>query len=236
MGSESGTSTLTSLADYGLDGVDCKVCGNSGYVLYSKDGYAYAKECGCMAKRRSIRMIRNSGMSDMLGRYTFDSYETPDAGRERIKEQAKRFAESESGWMYVFGQSGSGKTHICTAVCVEFLSRGKEIYYMPWRDESTALKGLVTETDVYQQKMRKLKTVSVLYIDDFFKGGYTDADIRLAYEILNSRYNNTKLRTIISSEMRIDELLDCDEALGGRVYERSKGYTVEAPKENWRLR
>ena len=68
------------------------------------------------------------------------------------------------------------------------------------------------------------------------KGGHTDADIRLAFEILNSRYNDSQLRTIISSELTLFEILGLDEAVGGRIYERSKGFVLEAPRENWRLK
>ena len=183
-----------------------------------------------------MRKIRQSGMMDMLSRYTFENYETPDAERESVKKIAEAFSEANSGWMYVSGRSGSGKTHICTAACVRLIARGVEVYYMSWRDESTAMKGLVRETELYEKKMRKLKTVPVLYIDDFFKGGQTDADFRLAFEILNARYNDAKLRTIISSEMDLQTLVQLDEALGGRIYERSRGYMVNTPNSNWRIR
>ena len=79
------------------------------------------------------------------------------------------------------------------------------------------------------------KRVEVLYIDDFLKGGDTDADIRLAYEILNSRYNDRGLRTILSSEMTPEKLLRRDEALGGRIYERARGYVLQAPQGNRRF-
>ena len=106
---------------------------------------------------------------------------------------------------------------------------------MSWRDESTALKGLVTDSDIYTKKMNKLKSVPVLYIDDFLKGGFTEADLKLAFEVLNARYNDTKLRTIISSEMSIKKLISIDEALGGRIYERSRGRIINTPDSNWRI-
>lgn len=221
--------------DYDLGGVDCPVCQNKGYILYRKDGYDYTKECECMNKRRFMRRIRKSGMSDMLRRYTFDSYETPDASRQKVKAAAERFCKADTGWFYISGRSGSGKTHICTAICSRFIETGKEVYYMKWRDESRMLKALVN-TDEVEKPLEKLKRIPVLYIDDFFKGGHSEADERIAFEILNSRYNDTKLRTVISSELMIEDILDIDEALGGRIKERSKGYLVKSVDENWRLR
>ena len=129
----------------------------------------------------------------------------------------------------------SGKSHICTAICRELIERNRDVYYMPWRDESTGLKSMITDSYEYERRMRKLKRVEVLYIDDFLKGGDSDADIRLAYEILNFRYNDTGLRTILSSETDLKTLLKRDEALGGRVYERARGYVLQAPAKNMRF-
>lgn len=231
------TQLVETLDDYGLGGVNCEKCNNTGRIVWQReDGCLMSKECSCMAQRRSLRKIRQSGMMDMLGRYTFENYQTPDEERKRIKSAVEQFSDGDSGWMHISGRSGSGKTHICTAACVRFISRGIEVYYMSWRDESTALKGMVTDTELYTKKMGKLKQVNVLYIDDFFKGGCTDADLRLAFEIINARYNDKNLRTIISSEIGIKELMKIDEALAGRIYERSRDCLIKTPDTNWRIK
>lgn len=222
------------LEDYDLGGYNCDKCGNTGTLIREENGYLFSSECDCMKIRRSLRRIRNSGMTDMLVRYTFGNYEETKDNKE-IKSLAKRFV-NDGGWWYIAGQSGSGKTHICTAICSEIIKSGVEVYYMSWRDESVNLKASVNDAEYYNSRMKKLKTVSVLYIDDFLKAGDTDADIRLAFEILNARYNDRKLRTIISSERDISELFERDEALAGRIYERAKGYIVDSPKQNWRMR
>lgn len=227
------TSTET-LDDYGLGGYDCEICGNKGILTRMKDGYLYSRECDCMPIRRSIRRIRKSNMSDMLTRYTLDAYETPDKETKHIKELAKKYIKDKSGWLYISGQSGSGKTHICTAICCELIMSGVETIYMTWKDESTRLKAVIN-TPEYKTKLEKLERVPVLYIDDFFKGGASDADVRLAFELINQRYNDAKLRTIISSEFDIQAVLSRDEALGGRIYERAKSYMIKAPQKNWRL-
>lgn len=227
--------TSESLDDYDLGGVDCSICQNKGYVLYQKDGCVFTKACECMNKRRFLRRIRKSGMSDMLRRHTFDAYETPDTARQKVKSAAERFCEVDAGWFYIAGQSGSGKTHICTAICSRLIEKGCDVYYMEWRDESRQLKALMN-TDELNEKLDRLKKVRVLYIDDFLKGGTNDADIRLAFEIINARYNDTALRTIFSTEATLENVLSIDEALGSRIVERCKGFKVAAPKSNWRLR
>lgn len=225
--------------DYDLGGVNCAKCGNTGRLIERGPGLLelHVYECSCMKKRRSLRSIRKAGMEDMASRYTFDSYQADTRLRENIKRIAQTFIDTDKGWFFIAGQSGSGKTHICTAICLGLMEKkAGEIYFMPWRDESTEIKNRITDQEWYQAKTQKLKKVPVLYIDDFLKGGANEADIRLAFEILNARYNDTALRTVISSELPIDQILSIDEALGGRIYERSKGFTVRAPAENWRLR
>lgn len=61
-----------------------------------------------------------------------------------------------------------------------------------------------------------------------------------AFEIINYRYNNQDLITIISSERTLTDLLDIDEAIAGRIAEKSKpgGYCINLNKDtkkNWRM-
>lgn len=225
------------LAQYGLDVVDCPICGNTGTVVREdENGIRWARACDCVAIRKSIKRLQRSGLSNLVSRYTLASYETPDEKRSGIKAKAQRYIEDTSGtWFFIAGISGSGKTHLCTAICGELLKR-EEVRYMLWRDEAPKIKGAVTDRENYEALVHPLKAVPILYIDDFLKGSVSDADKNLAFEIINARYNDSSKRTIISSERKITEIVELDEALGSRIYERSRGYMVEPPNENWRLR
>ena len=181
--STSGTTYHETLADYGLGGVDCPRCGNTGVLVERGPGRLelHAFECPCMRRRRSLRSLRRAGMEDMARRCTLESYVTDSPHRERVRAAAERFSQADAGWFFIAGQTGSGKTHICTAICTSLMERGGEVCYMPWRDESTALKTGVTDREWYEARVRKLQTVPVLYIDDFLKGGASEADLRLAF-------------------------------------------------------
>jgi DNA replication protein DnaC len=189
-----------------------------------------------MAKRVSIRNLERSGLKDQISRYTMQNYVADTIERKKVRNAAEDFCRNDKGWFFISGKSGSGKTHICTAICSRLMDAGKAVRYMRWRDDSIMLKALTTEGEEYQRLIQPFKSVPVLYIDDFMKGGHTEADIRLAFEILNSRYNDSALRTVISSELSLFEILGLDEATGGRIYERAKGYVIESPRENWRLK
>jgi len=211
-----------------LEGYDCQTCKNKGYISMIKNGYEVMKRCSCMDIRASMRRIAKSGIAGQLDRCTFDNFEATNEWQRQAKSKAMRFVESypHSEWLFMGGQVGAGKTHLCTAAVGKFLSMGKAARYMLWRDESPVLKAVVNSAEEYVSAMEPLKTVDVLYIDDLFKterGKFpTEADIKLAHELLNYRYINRNLVTIISSELLIDDLLDIDEAIGSRIYELSK--------------
>lgn len=219
-----------------LGELDCQICRNKGYIAIKNGNGIVTRECACVAKRRVLKRIRQSGMGDMLNMFTFDTYETPKPWHKDVKRKAVEYITDGFGkWFLIVGASGTGKTHICTAMCSELIEAGKRVRYMLWRQEAPRLKAMVYDRATYEQEMHGYARADVLYIDDFFKGSVTDADINLAFELLNARYNAPRTQTIISSEKTVEELLDIDEAIGSRVYERSKGFNVLAPAENWRL-
>lgn len=218
-----------------LGELDCPKCKNRGWIAYNDgDGVVYER-CDCMPKRRALRGIRESGLSALLEDYRLDNYETPEPWQESALAKARQYAEDPGkGWFYIYGSPGTGKSHLCTGICGALLESGHDVRYMLWRDVSRELKAVVNDT-AFNELAAPYKRCAVLYIDDFLKGGMGDADKRLAFELLNSRYNSRR-PTLISSELSIDAVLDWDEAIGSRIYERAKGYVIHANGQNWRLR
>lgn len=232
------TTSESPLKQYGLDNMDCKECGNTGHIIFKDmDGFPRSKECRCMRRRRSIRSLEKSGIKDQAERYTFSSYVADNAERSTIKQRAQAFVNEPRGrWFLLCGQSGSGKTHICTAVSKGLIDKGYEFRYMVWRADAPRLKALITEADEYCREIMKLTEPHVLYIDDFWKGSVSEADINLAFQILDARYRYEHKITIISSERTLNEIFSIDEAIGGRIKERAEGYVLKAPSVNWRTK
>ena len=227
-----------------LTGHDCPVCNNKGYVMYVRNGTEEVmKECECMKIRRTRQSISNSGLSDILEECTFDTFEVTEDWQGVIKDIAQNFVtDHQKKWFFAGGQVGCGKTHLCTAITGTFLKAGMESKYVLWMDEVNKLKANVM-TDIYSRDITKLKTIPVLYIDDLFKTERdkkpTTSDIKITFEILNYRYMNPNLITIISSEHSIDDIIDIDEAIGSRIYERSKSSCIcigHDSKKNYRLK
>jgi len=219
-----------------LEGDDCPLCKNRGYIANVDNGAIRLCRCSCMAKREALREIKRSGLTDILERCTLESYSTPNAWQRQAKTLAEKFIASPDGWFVATGGVGSGKTHLCTAICGKLLNAGVPTRYMQWRTDAPRLKALVNDREDYERMINPYKRTRCLYIDDFYKGTVTDADVKLAFELLNERYNSIRLITIISSEKSISEIMKVDEAIGSRIYERGKNYLLEIAKgNNWRL-
>jgi DNA replication protein DnaC len=191
--------------------------------------------------------MEKSGLKNIIKEMTFDKFQATEAWQESIKASAMAYADSLDGWLLFCGQVGSGKTHLCTAVCRHRLLKGDEVRYMPWRDDIAKLKALSMDNEERSRFLSDLKTAQILYIDDLFKTGKaadgtdnpTGADVNIAFEIINYRYNNN-LPTIVSTEKTTDELIAIDEATATRITEKAKkAYTLTINRDirrNYRLR
>lgn len=231
-------------SDGNLPYIKCDICKNKGYIA-KLDSEQNEKriECVCMKKRRSVRNLELSGLGNMIRRYTFKAYETPEPWQEEVKAKATRFVEASDGsWFFTSGQTGCGKSHICTAICTKLLAAGREVKYYIWRNLFHELQSTQFSDTEYRSKLKKICDADVLYVDDFLKSNSKnsnfDNELNFAFEIINSRYNSDK-KTIISSELLISDIEKHDAALAGRIAEKSAGYITQIQQDsnkNYRLR
>lgn len=136
------------------------------------------------------------------------------------------------------GQVGSGKSHLCVALALNFLKQKIRVVYMPYRDVITKIKQNMIDQEYYSKTILKYQLCEVLLIDDLFKGKINESDVNIVFEIINYRYLNY-LPIIVSSEFSIDRLLAFDEGVASRIYEMAKDYVVEIEKDirnNYRLK
>lgn len=221
------------IGEHGAD--SCPKCLGRGDIAVEVDGEMQIRVCECEIKRRCLARIRRSGLGELYNAYRMDNYATPTDWQKHLKDKAVSFLANDSGWLFVCGNSGSGKSHLTCAVARELLEAGRTVRYLMWRHDAPQLKAMVNEREEYEKRMEDLARCDVLVIDDLFKGKVTDADINLAFELLNARYNAPSKRTIISSEKAADDILRLDEAIGSRIIERAIGFLLQTEPVNLRL-
>lgn len=230
------------------DGYDCKECMNRGDRMELLDTgkglYECSIPCKCMEIRRSIWRMRASGLEKSVREKTFKTFAAREPWQQKMLGLARKFlAEGarEGRWLFLGGQVGCGKTHICTAVAGRLLLE-RPVMYVVWPQVSKKIKALSMEAEEYESEVSRLQRIEVLFIDDYFKPATnnegaklppTAADIKLAFEILNYRYIN-KLPTILSSEWHLAELADMDEATASRIAERCGEYAMAIGRDRKR--
>lgn len=211
-----------------LDGITCNICKNKGRIYYiDDDGYEVCKECECMEKRKTKRRMMESGLGHLLERCTFDTYRTDAPWQKIVKELAGKYILRPDSWLFVSGQSGSGKTHICTAICNVLLGRGSHVTYRIWGDLFRELDANAYNYDTRQRILADIRGADVLYIDDFLKNykSYPKM-VAIAFDVINERYNARK-PLILSTEYPLAAIEGLDMALAGRIDEMSQGNKIQ---------
>lgn len=229
--------------DDGTD-VHCEECHDKGDIAFvdAESGNFTIRHCKCYGTRLTVQRLQRCGIWERAKRCKLETFQTETPTQQAMKNAAVQFiAEPKGHWLMLCGQSGAGKTHLCTATFVQLSHRlGLAGQYLLWNADGRQLKAASMDDDT--EIWDKYKRTELLYIDDLFKGrqdqGPSDADIRLAFELLDYRYNN-QLITILSSEMTFDRLLALDQAIAGRVKEMCGEFLVSITPDvakNFRLR
>lgn len=230
---------------------DCRICKNKRQIavvtISRGEAYQAFADCQCVKLVQSLRRIQKSGLADQLKKCTFDNFETKHGFQKTLLGKAKEFLQDGAeNWFVTLGQTGCGKTHICTAVCGELLNRGYSVRYVRWAVELKRIKALVNDYYEYSKAIEDIFSNDVIYIDDIFKRGKTsdgklarptDADVKLAFEIIDTA-NAFGKTLIISGEDLRKSLIDIDEAITGRIFQKAGDFLVQVTADgtkNFRL-
>ena len=234
------------------DGINCPICRNKGFISYVENNHEKVKSCTCMKRRKLYRRFLDTGISkDQFKRYTLENYKADNEIQKYCLEKAINYSndvakDKKSYWLYIGGESGTGKTHLCTGIITRLLNSDYEVKYFVWNTEIPSLINqrksfYQEEQDNYRKRIKEIKECQVLYIDDFLQLDIeTKESLSVAYEIINSRYTDDSKITIISSEVTAEKLYELSKALCGRIFEKTnKGnyvITYNDPKDNYRMK
>ncbi|WP_052474197.1 DnaA ATPase domain-containing protein [Jeotgalibacillus alimentarius] len=197
----------------------------------------YSIICQCTVERKKSRLLKSSEITEEFKKLGFGNFRTE--GKASVIAEAKEAAleyykdfEEIRGTRFnsiaLIGQPGAGKTHLLTAIANNLIMKKLvNVQYFPYVEGFNDLKD---DFDKLEAKMKHLKDVEVLFIDDLFKPARgkpraTEWQVEQLYAVINYRYLNHK-PIMISSELDVDQIIDIDEALGTRIYEMCSNYTV----------
>lgn len=219
---------------------DCSRCKDTGYIQIDNKT---VRICPCREQKRIEKLFESSQITPAFRQKTLENYTTDKTPISKDMLQCgKLYLENyqTGAWLVLLGEPGSGKSHISLAVGNELIKQGVPTLYFQHVEGMKELVNLIREDKSVTDKINAMKQVDFLIWDDLFKPTGDKLpkpfQIETAFEVLNYRYLNL-LPTAINSERTAKELLEIDKAIGSRIIERGKGFTVTAKgiENNYRL-
>lgn len=188
----------------------CQLCADSGFVE--------TKMCKCFREMLITENIKSSGMGGLIEKQSFENfdlslYKSNADDYERMKnnlEDAKKFAENfgkGTKTLMFMGSTGTGKTHLSTAIAKTVIEKGYEVLYDSAQNIVSAF-----ETDrfksgygPYEPLADKYLECDLLILDDLGTEFVNQFTLSCLYNLINTRQNKG-LCTLISTNLDYDEL------------------------------
>lgn len=226
----------------------CNKCQDTTFV----QGENGLKRCECYKKDLTKRRWAHFGIDPSKVKKISQYADYSDITK-RAKEVAIDYIRNystikikEENNLAFLGQPGAGKSHLAIGIGANLINKGicTNVVYMPYEEAMRELKAN-TMNESYMELTKRYTECELLIIDDLFKekakegklvAGLTESDMKHIYPIINQRYINSK-PTIYNSECTPNMLMDLDEALAGRILEKSNIVIFKYGLENnYRMR
>lgn len=192
----------------------CPRCKDAGYYLLDvrvgdpNFGVLIACDCKLAAKeQRAITELHRLSNLDPFADKTFENFDPDVPGVRRAYVRAKSYAEAPRGWLILFGNYGSGKTHLAAAIANAAFKRHFKVLFAIVPDLLDHLRstfGPNSEIE-YDERFETIREVPLLVLDDLGTENTTPWAREKLYQIINHRYNYS-LPTVITSNRKPEDI------------------------------
>jgi len=199
------------------EAVSCPRCRDAGYLRHDvPPGHPFfgrLMECDCKRQekeRRRADELRQLSNLAFFNDYSFESFDPDERGANEAFEAAARFAASPTGWLFLHGNCGVGKTHLAVAIAKQVMEeKDQRVLFAVVPDLLDHLRSTFDpNTDTaYDQRFYDIRNAFLLVLDDLGTENTTPWAREKLYQIFNHRYNE-QLPTVITSNQdfkRIEE-------------------------------
>ena len=140
--------------------------------------------------------IKNSSQSDKV---TYDSI-------EMALFKSKEYVNSKNpNWLYIHGETGSGKSYLSAAIANELITKGNDIYFISSSELIEKVREQFGNNPGKGWEYEKAKDVDFLFIDDLWGHNNTKWSDELIYNLLVYRQDNLK-STVLNSSIIYDKI------------------------------
>ena len=201
---------------------NCPYCHGVGYlrldVPVGDPDFGKLQVCVCR-RARVTEAVRERLFAishlDELQQLTFESFKP--RGRKGLGElqanslemaynQARHYAESLNGWLFLQGGYGAGKTHLAAAIANFAVGMGVPTLFLTVPDLLDTLRfSYAGDENTFEERFNDIRNAKLLVLDDFGTQNATGWAQEKLFQIVNYRYIN-KLPTVITSNLALDEI------------------------------
>lgn len=172
---------------------------------------------------RKMQRLDKIRSASLLGeRYkntTFDNTDLTVGGDfEKAFNRCRKYCDIaddalEKGYgIYIYGNSGTGKTHLTACICNELIEQYRQCLFTNFFEISKLIRATYTRNTEAESVIKRVCEIDFLFIDDLGteilrKNGEDNWLQEQVFDIINKRYNNEK-PTIFSSNYSLNELIE----------------------------
>ena len=183
---------------------------------------AERKEKEREAQEEKLRKLDKIRGASLLGdRYKDTTFDKTDLDRpadfQKAFQRCRKYCQIadqalEHGYgMYIYGDSGTGKTHLTACMCNELMSQMHQCLFTNFFEISKLIRSTWNGNADSENVVRRICEVDFLFLDDLgtemvTKNGEDNWLQGQVFDIINKRYNNKK-PTIFSSNYSMNELI-----------------------------
>lgn len=210
----------------------CNICKDTGV-----NG---TKICNCKRQLMIEEAYSNFELKDLLEKQNFNTFNlnkfrksvqsneriSPYENMKNLKEELYFYAKNfdiNSQNIFIYGNSGTGKTFLLSCIAKEVLNQGNTVIYADERDIITTIISYTysnfKDKEEYKSKVDMIYNSDLLIIDDLGTGNITGNTTSALFEVINKRLRRG-LPVIISSNLNIEDL---DKFYGKRIFSRILG-------------
>jgi DNA replication protein DnaC len=205
----------------------------------------YAREYETQQKHSLSKLLGHSGIPPRFIQRGFDTYQVSNqeqaAALELAREYATNFSEKRKmgeGLLFI-GSTGTGKTHLATAICKAVIRSGYQAYFTSVLSVMQVIKESYRRDSELSEgeAIAKFVEVDLLAMDEIGVQHNSDTERMFLTEIINQRYEQMKPTILLSNlPPKAERGEDLMKVLGPRIVSRLKevNTTVVCDWEDYR--
>jgi DNA replication protein DnaC len=187
-------------------------------------------------RRAKERRIKDAAFPVVKTLDTFDFKAQPSINQELIRELMRgEYMDQKENVLFV-GNSGTGKTHLATALAFEACCQGKAVRFF-------SVTGLVTQLVERKEEkqlsrfLRQLQRLNLIVLDEMGYVPFSKAGAELLFEMVSRAYECTSL--IVTTNLPFENWIDVmgNERMTGALIDRltHRVHIMEANGQSFRL-